>query len=583
MKAIKYIYIYSTIYRPIVVSIIAFFLTQIIFHLLVFHQLPLIYYALYSFKIYFIYFFMGLLLSLPILTKIGKWITFIFLIALTILCYSNLLYYRAFGDIIPISSYFIVGNLHGFEKSLIPIIHPLDTLFLFPIIIYIINIIYSRKIIINKKDRLKISILSFSFLIIVSPFIFTKNIFQDQCKDIGDVKKYGLIPRVGYKIYRNIKISSDLTSEDKALITNYIQAKKIKYSHSNPLQKNIILILVESLESWPLSQKIDNQEITPNINIYLKETKKDSIIFFSKVRTQVRGGRSSDAQVLFNTGLLPIKEGAACFQYAFNIYPNLAKELKRHNIFKKATTMMGYSSDEWNQKEFNSTLGFDDLIYQKDYSNSFLIWGGVNDKSFLLESVYKMSRLPQPFYAQLITLSSHSPFQIPESCKELKINKKQFNNTFTDYIHSIHYVDKAVGKFIAKLKKLKLYDKSIIVITGDHNTGQPMELSEWEQNYAATLCGKKAYIPFIVLNAPLSFRYDDEVDQVDLYPTMLDIMGVNAKWRGLGQSVLSKNYKEILNKRDKAIQNSNGKPTIWDVSDILITKNYFAKNKSFTY
>lgn len=585
MKIFKYKNIHFSDYILLIISITAFILTQIIFHLLAFHELPLIGFGLYCYKIYCIYFFIALLFSLPVLTKYGKWNSLLLLVFLAILCYSNLLFYRAFGDIIPISSYLILGNLQGFEESLIPLMHPLDILFFLPISLYIIGILYSRKIITDKKNKLRILFISVSFLIVISPFVFTKNIFQDQCKEISDVRKYGLVPRLGYKIYRKLKISPELTIEDNKMVTDYMLKKPTNNRNNNyvyPIRKNIVFILVESLESWPLFQKINNQEITPNINSCLKKNNYDSIVFFSKVRTQVKGGRSSDAQVLFNTGLLPIKEGAACFQYAYNIYPNLAKELKMHNKFKKATTMMGYASYEWNQNEFNSTLGFDDLIYQKDYSKGFLIWNGLNDESFLLESANKLSTLPQPFYAQLITLSSHTPFKIPDFCKKINIDNKQFNNTFTDYIQSINYVDQAIGKFIAKLKQLNMYNQSIIIITGDHNTGQPMELSDWEQNYAATLCGKKAYIPFIVLNAPRSFRYDNEVDQVDLYPTMLDIMGVNAKWRGLGQSVFSKDYKEILNERDKTMQNNNGKPTIWDISDILITKNYFAKNKSFT-
>lgn len=584
MKIFKSINIQLSDYTLVFFSLLSFFLVQTLFHLLAFHEFLLINSGLYSLRIYLIHFFLALLFSLPVINKHGKWCTFLLLIFLTIICYSNLLYYRAFGEIIPINSYFIFSNLKGFEHSIIPLVSSFDALFILPILLYIAGIYFTKDSNIKKTNKLKIFWIPSIFLIIISPIIITKDTFKTHYREFVGVYNSGLLPRIGLQIYNRIHESSNLTLTEKKLISEYLflNQNKDNIITNKATKKNLIFILVESLESWPLLQQVNRQEITPNINSYLKKSKTDHIIFFQKVRTQVRGGRSSDAQVIFNTGILPIKDGAVCFQYAYNKFPNLAQEIKEHNGIKKAVTMMGYASHAWNQKEFNPALGFDTLIYEKNYLKDLTITEGLNDRSFLLESADKMTQLPSPYYVQLITLSSHTPFQIPDSCKRLKLGNKKLNRTFADYILSINYVDRAIGEFITKLKKLNLYNQSVIVITGDHNTAQPTKLSEWEEKYASILCGNKAYIPFIVLNAPLSLTYKDEVDQIDLYPTMLDIMGTNAKWKGLGQSLLRKNYKKSLIERDKAIQRSDGKPTIWDISNILISKNYFTKNNLVT-
>jgi len=58
-------------------------------------------------------------------------------------------------------------------------------------------------------------------------------------------------------------------------------------------------------------------------------------------------------------------------------------------------------------------------------------------------------------------------------------------------------------------------------------------------------------------------------------------MKVNAKWRGLGESVFSRKYKENLNTRYKEINSNNKKPNIEKISNLIITKNYFAKNSTY--
>lgn len=60
-------------------------------------------------------------------------------------------------------------------------------------------------------------------------------------------------------------------------------------------KKNLILILVESMQSWPINMTVKGTEVTPYINQLVKLSGSQ---YFSKVIPQVKDGRSSDAQLL---------------------------------------------------------------------------------------------------------------------------------------------------------------------------------------------------------------------------------------------------------------------------------------------
>lgn len=102
-----------------------------------------------------------------------------------------------------------------------------------------------------------------------------------------------------------------------------------------------------------------------------------------------------------------------------------------------------------------------------------------------------------------------------------------------------HYTDKAIGDFVAYLKMLPQYKETIVVIVGDHE-GLASYRQELVGNPACRgLVSDKQLTPFIVLNSPVGMRYDKFMGQIDIYPTLLNLMQLDAyRWHGLGQSIL---------------------------------------------
>jgi phosphoglycerol transferase MdoB-like AlkP superfamily enzyme len=279
--------------------------------------------------------------------------------------------------------------------------------------------------------------------------------------------------------------------------------------------------------------------------------------------------------------MLPPHSGAACFKYQHNTYNTLAKAL--HNKGYNSHTLLGGNGSFWNQGIMTETLGYDELIDINQFINNENYDFGLTDSTFLEQSVKKMSKFKSPFLAQLITLSSHDPYVLLNNRIYLK-TPKDCPPEMARYLNAIHYVDKCLGMFIDSLRRNGLFEKSILIISGDHD-GTKQQPEQWK-TYAKNLwnCGI-SQTPLIIVNGTKKQVYNSIAGQIDVYPTLLDILNLKTySWYGLGQSLLSKNKPAFaLNARfdefgDTTKVSANAilyARTAWDISDLMIRKNYF--------
>lgn len=88
--------------------------------------------------------------------------------------------------------------------------------------------------------------------------------------------------------------------------------------------------------------------------------------------------------------------------------------------------------------------------------------------------------------------------------------------------------DDELRGFIDFLKIKGMYDGSVIVIVGDHN---PHVVAN--SDYMP--------IPFLILNSGVAYISPTIAGQIDVYPTILDVMGLiesKSVWPGVGHSLL---------------------------------------------
>lgn len=101
----------------------------------------------------------------------------------------------------------------------------------------------------------------------------------------------------------------------------------------------------------------------------------------------------------------------------------------------------------------------------------------------------------------------------------------------------------------------------MIAIISDHNEIDKNQVEDRREVFP-----EDKEIAMNVLNAPQKLQCDTLIEQIDVYPTLLDLMGVNHyDWKGLGYSIFRK--KEMLVLPSKEERNK--------ISNLMITKGYF--------
>lgn len=388
-------------------------------------------------------------------------------------------------------------------------------------------------------------------------------------------KEYGII---NYWVYQ-IKLQRSVSNEEKEWAYVFIDELESRQHFSNCnstefSRKNLILILVESFQSWTVGMKHKGIEITPYMNRYVNT---QGTIYFPKVLSQVKDGRSSDARLIINTGFLPLNVGAVSSLCVDNEFPSLTKALKTKGYTSVSFICDG--EDSWNQGAASIAYGFDKL-YDKMQGNA--AFKDADEKLFE-QGLLHLKDLKQPFYAQLVTYSSHMPYTEPTIVDSPLLKEDFKDNEVKNYLIAIQAVDKRIAWFIDGLKKKGLFENSIIVITGDH---EQMTYNRYEGR--EQLVAEDCFVPFIILNSPLLSMHTDEViRQEDIYPSLLNMLGCcDYSFKGVGESVFGDSISNYAVFRTGIAAGGENVPSFtkqyrkncWKLSDILLRMDYFASH-----
>ncbi|PXZ44244.1 MULTISPECIES: LTA synthase family protein [Sanguibacteroides] len=531
-----------------------------------------------------------------------KWTLFIAFL-LDILFIVNLMYFRTYFTAIPLDSYGLVGNLKDFTASVYDSVCWIDAVF--PLSTLLTAILYYKK---YKQKKVILPVWKkrqragrYLLLILVATlfsgaFIWSKGGFkaayeslQGANKHTCDTPIYTVFGSLYYDyLLENIAYTPEIKQQIEAWLKLHPRHKTLPFQLEE--RNGCILILAESLESWVLEKTVEGVEITPCMNALLKEK---STLYASKVLTQVKGGRSIDAQLLLYSGLLPIGNGSYSTKFPRSLYPSFLKYLKNAEN-AKIYGMMVDKEIVWNQKVICPALGFDSLISRRSFVLDEKVGPRkkLGDLSFLRQCGEKISS-PELWpdsafvFLQCVTYSGHNPFILPEELKRVSFSDK-IPKRMNDYMTMANYTDRAIGNFIAFLRSQRKFDKTLIVITGDH---------EGLANSRGTLCcsekGKDVvssdpYVPFIVVNSPVGMRYDKVMGQIDMYPTLLDLLGLrDCSWTGLGRSILDPDKKAFaVSPQMQVYGDIAGVPEseiewakeAWKISDLMIRCDYFRYN-----
>lgn len=346
-----------------------------------------------------------------------------------------------------------------------------------------------------------------------------------------------------------IESSRPVSTATKQNIETYLQNKSSSSNSVTVLKgaadgKNLIVIQVEALQQFVINQSVDGQEITPNLNKWLKKC-----MYFDNYFYQVGAGNTSDAEFMSNNSLYPAATGSAYYKYSGDKLDSLANELKAQGYSTAA--MHGYIESFYNRNIMYKTEGFDNFYGESSFNLDETVGLGLSDKSFLTQCETKMSAMQSPYYSFLVTLSSHYPFDDTAGYGDFSVGEYE-GTLLGDYLKGIHYTDEQLGMFLDDMEKNGTLDNSVVVIYGDHNAipkDYASQLYSFEgiTNPTDLDWQELQKVPMLIhfpgnANSGVNHTYSG---QMDLYPTLANLFSFKSSY-AFGKDILNSSSQKVI-------------------------------------
>ncbi len=152
-----------------------------------------------------------------------------------------------------------------------------------------------------------------------------------------------------------------------------------------------------------------------------------------------------------------------------------------------------------------------------------------------LARIRELGRLPAPFFATVVSISNHYPFR----SREPSLDIGPADTPARAILNTMRYTDDVVREFVDSLAREPWFGRTVLVIVGDHgynlgeHDGTPGQRNGWRES---------VWVPFLIHGAHprlVGGRRDEPASQLDLAPTIADLMGLRDTTPWLGRSLLA--------------------------------------------
>lgn len=308
--------------------------------------------------------------------------------------------------------------------------------------------------------------------------------------------------------------------------------------------KHLLIVQIESLQTFPLKRELDGQPITPVMNALAEEG-----LYFPQVYQQIGQGNTSDAEFMTNTSIYPIGSEAMSSGFGDRELPSLPKLLKNQGY--ESGTFHVNDVKFWSRNLMYPALGFDRYYDKPNFKNDHFNDFGASDEELYrvgIEKLMETHKQNKRYYGHLIAVSSHSPFTVPQSLSKISIPDHLKGTQLGNYIDSVNYSDYALGKLIDGLKANGVWDDTVLVVYGDHFGINPNDTSS---ELIESSLGVPYHDKISRFNIPLIIRVpgieqgaviEQTGGQLDILPTVANIMGVSLadeNFTALGNDLLN--------------------------------------------
>jgi phosphoglycerol transferase MdoB-like AlkP superfamily enzyme len=272
--------------------------------------------------------------------------------------------------------------------------------------------------------------------------------------------------------------------------------------------RNVVLVTIESLSAEYVGAYGSKDGLTPELDRIAAEGLRFANVYATGTRT-VRGLEA------LSLGTPPVPGQAIVRRTNNNNLSTVGEILAPQGVVPMFIYGgYGYFDNMNSYFRGNDYLIVDRTDFPKDSIVFENVWG-VADESLYANALIAMNRKAaegKPFFAQIMTTSNHRPYTYPDGRIDIPSPGGRHG--------AVKYTDWAIGQFIREAKKQPWFADTLFVFVADH---------------CASVAGRTR-LPVAKYRIPLIFyapdmlspgEFTDRLSQIDLAPTLLEVMGKN--------------------------------------------------------
>ncbi|HXX53145.1 MAG TPA: LTA synthase family protein, partial [Thermodesulfovibrionales bacterium] len=305
---------------------------------------------------------------------------------------------------------------------------------------------------------------------------------------------------------------------------NYPLYRSFTYGADQFRPLNVVIFIMESWSSRYVGASGGEEDATP----FFSRLSKDGVFFRNYFATAQRSieAISSIITSIPPSGGMVLSQSGILSQIPARFLPSLLKKRGYQSFFVHGAKRgsMGFNALV-KQAGIEHYVSKEDIL--KEGGKDDGVWG-IYDEDTFLYSHRLFEAQTTPFLAIVFSLSSHTPYKLPEE----RFHFYKEGKPFYDFLNSLRYSDYALSRFFDAARNAQYFSNTVFLIVGDHTEGTSV----------GNNLSKRFSVPCLIY-AP---RYLDPmqvtktVTHVDLAPTVLDILRSSDHHASFGQSAFIK-------------------------------------------
>lgn len=501
----------------------------------------------------------------------------VFYLSLNMLLIANILYYREFSDFITFSTILSASKVSaGLGDSALHLLRYWDFIYILDVIAIPIFLFKNKNNLSQNLGQLRSHLMVSALAIIIFILNVTlAEIDRPQLLKRGFSNSY-IVRGLGLGVffsndvketYKINKIRQNASADQLDTVEQFINQHHIA---PNPdyfgiaKGRNVITIHLESFQQFLIDFHLEDDkgqkhEVSPFLNSLYHHP---DTLAFSNVFHQVKAGKSSDSELLMETSLFGLNQGAFFVKYGASNTQNALPHILSKKEGYTTAAFHGNDGAFWNRNNTYKQLGYQYWFDQSYLSkpteeNSFQY--GLNDKVLFADSIQYLERLQQPFYTKYITATNHYPYQHLSGKESGFPHAKTKDQTINAYFSTVNYLDTSIKLFFDYLRDSGLLENSIIVLYGDHygiSHSRNPELAELlgkdKEEWTSYDNAMLQRVPYMV-HIPGSQKggiIDTFGGLIDSAPTVQHLLGLDTQTHiQLGQDLLASNRSQVVTLR----------------------------------